>query len=121
MPRDAERVVVVVGESAEHRRSGARGERGDGERLVELLAQVAPGRGLGPDQQARAGRPREGALGEFERAVRFEWARTCLVSGDRSIADVALAAGFSDQAHFSRDFKRRTGTSPRRYRMSTLS
>jgi AraC family transcriptional regulator len=59
-------------------------------------------------------------VGEFVRAVRFEWARACLVSGDRSIADVALAAGFSDQAHFSRDFKRRVGMSPRRYRISTL-
>jgi AraC family transcriptional regulator len=56
-------------------------------------------------------------LGEFVRAVRFEFARACLVSGDRSIADVALSAGFSDQAHFSRDFKRRTGTSPRQYRI----
>ena len=60
-------------------------------------------------------------VGEFVRAVRFEWARACLVSGDRSIADVALAAGFSDQAHFSRDFKRRLGMSPRRYRIGTLS
>jgi len=60
-------------------------------------------------------------VGEFVRAVRFEWARASLVSGDRSIADVALAAGFSDQAHFSRDFKRRMGMSPRRYRISTLS
>jgi AraC family transcriptional regulator len=58
-------------------------------------------------------------VGEFVRAVRFEWARSCLVTGDRSIADVALAAGFSDQAHFSRDFKRRMGTSPRRYRISS--
>jgi AraC family transcriptional regulator len=58
-------------------------------------------------------------VGEFVRAVRFEWARACLVSGDRSIADIALAAGFSDQAHFSRDFKRRMGMSPRRYRISS--
>ncbi|MFL5552785.1 MAG: helix-turn-helix transcriptional regulator [Gemmatimonadaceae bacterium] len=58
-------------------------------------------------------------VGEFVRAVRFEWARAYLVSSDRSIADVALAAGFSDQAHFSRDFRRRTGMSPRRYRISS--
>ena len=57
-------------------------------------------------------------VGEFVRNVRFEWARACLAVGDRSIADIAFAAGFSDQAHFSRDFKRRTGTSPRRYRIS---
>ncbi|MFL5596413.1 MAG: helix-turn-helix transcriptional regulator [Gemmatimonadaceae bacterium] len=58
-------------------------------------------------------------VGEFVRAVRFEWARAYLVSSGRSIADVALAAGFSDQAHFSRDFRRRTGMSPRRYRISS--
>jgi AraC family transcriptional regulator len=58
-------------------------------------------------------------VGEFVRAVRFEWARTYLVSGNRSIADIALAAGFSDQAHFSRDFKRRMGMSPRRYRIGS--
>jgi len=58
-------------------------------------------------------------VGEFARAVRFEWAHACLVSGDRSIADIALTAGFSDQAHFSRDFKRRMGMSPRRYRIGS--
>lgn len=58
-------------------------------------------------------------VGEFVRTVRFEWARACLATGDRPIADVALAAGFSDQAHFSRDFKRRMGVSPRRYRIRT--
>ena len=57
-------------------------------------------------------------VGEFVRTVRFEWARRCLATGDRPIADVALAAGFSDQAHFSRDFKRRMGMSPRRYRIT---
>lgn len=57
-------------------------------------------------------------VGEFVRTIRFEWARTCLATGDRPIADVALVAGFSDQAHFSRDFKRRMGMSPRRYRIS---
>jgi AraC family transcriptional regulator len=56
-------------------------------------------------------------VGDFVRTVRFEWARACLAAGDRSIVDIALAAGFSDQAHFSRDFKRRMGVSPRRYRM----
>jgi AraC-like DNA-binding protein len=34
----------------------------------------------------------------------------------RSLADVALAAGFADQAHFSRMFKRALGVSPARYR-----
>jgi AraC family transcriptional regulator len=55
------------------------------------------------------------SVGEYARRVRFEWARNCLRLGESSIVDIALAAGFSDQAHFSRDFKARTGTSPLRY------
>lgn len=56
------------------------------------------------------------SVGEFVRRVRFEWARDALRVGSASIADIALAAGFSDQAHFSRDFKKRAGVSPRRFR-----
>jgi AraC-like DNA-binding protein len=36
---------------------------------------------------------------------------------NRSLADVALAAGFADQAHLSRMFKRAYGVSPARYRV----
>ena len=56
------------------------------------------------------------STGEYARALRFEWACECLKNGNGSISEIALAAGFSDQAHFSRDFKARTGTSPGRYR-----
>jgi len=34
----------------------------------------------------------------------------------RSLADVVLAAGFADQAHLSRMFKRAYGITPARYR-----
>jgi len=57
------------------------------------------------------------SIGEFARSVRFEWARECLANQGASISSIALAAGFSDQAHFSRDFKARTGMSPRRYQL----
>ena len=59
----------VIRVTAEHRDSGARGELGDLKRLVELQAQVAAGRGLGPDHEARLGRARERALGELEEGV----------------------------------------------------
>jgi AraC family transcriptional regulator len=55
-------------------------------------------------------------IGEFVRLVRFDWARQALRFGTASIAEVAFAAGFSDHAHFSRDFKRRTGMSPHSFR-----
>lgn len=55
-------------------------------------------------------------MGEFARRVRFEWARAALHSRDASLSDVALSAGYSDQAHFSRDFRNRAGLSPRQFR-----
>ncbi len=55
-------------------------------------------------------------IGDFVRNVRFEWAREAVASGIGSLTDVALAAGFSDQSHLSRDFRRRLGVSPRRFR-----
>lgn len=44
---------------------------------------------------------------------RLEWTRARL--GRMSTVDVALAAGFSDQPHFSRTFKAAFGLSPARY------
>jgi AraC family transcriptional regulator len=38
--------------------------------------------------------------------------------GDRSLAEVAACAGFSDQSQFSRHFKRLVGATPGKYRVS---
>ena len=46
---------------------------------------------------------------------RLDYARVEL-HGNRSLADVALAAGFADQAHLSRMFKSAVGITPARYR-----
>jgi AraC-like DNA-binding protein len=46
---------------------------------------------------------------------RLDCARAQL-RGNRSLADVALAAGFADQAHLSRMFKSAFGVTPARYR-----
>jgi AraC-like DNA-binding protein len=46
---------------------------------------------------------------------RLDWARAQL-GRNRSLADVALAAGFADQAHLTRMFKAAFGVNPARYR-----
>lgn len=100
--------------------NSARDELEENFRSPPSLSELAANQGVHPVYLCQEFRAAFGVnVGEFVRNVRFEWARACLAIGDRSIAEVALAAGFSDQAHFSRDFKRRTGTSPRRYRISS--
>lgn len=48
----------------------------------------------------------------FYRVLRLRYARWLLDNTDRSITDIALDAGFSDCAHFSRQFKALHGSSP---------
>lgn len=49
------------------------------------------------------------------RYLRFQRAR-CLLEKGGSAADIALAVGYSDQAHFVRDFRRFAGITPGRWR-----
>jgi len=56
------------------------------------------------------------SLAEEQRRLRIDFACQQIVSDELSLADVALAAGFADQPHFSRTFKRITGMTPAQYR-----
>lgn len=47
---------------------------------------------------------------------RIDHAKRLLADTDRPLADIALDAGFYDQAHFSRTFKRFTSTTPGTFR-----
>jgi AraC family transcriptional regulator len=49
---------------------------------------------------------------------RIEWARGLLWDADRPIRDIAYAAGFSSQSHFTANFRRVTGVTPGRFRRS---
>jgi transcriptional regulator GlxA family with amidase domain len=48
----------------------------------------------------------------FYRMLRLRYARWLLDHTDRSVTDIALESGFSDCAHFSRQFKTMVGQSP---------
>jgi transcriptional regulator GlxA family with amidase domain len=53
---------------------------------------------------------------DLYRALRLRYARWLLENTTRSVTDIALDAGFSDCAHFSRQFKSLHGLSPSRAR-----
>jgi len=61
-------------------------------------------------------RPREYLLNH-----RIEHAKTLLTTTGRPLAEIALAVGFSTQAHFSTVFKRISGQSPARWRLVSKS
>jgi AraC family transcriptional regulator len=56
--------------------------------------------------------------GEYVRRLRLESATRELCASDASLIEIALAAGYCDQSHFSKSFKRHTGMSPARFRAS---
>lgn len=51
----------------------------------------------------------------FISTLRIDTAASLLESGDFSVSDAALAAGFTDAKYFSREFKRQKGVSPSNY------
>ncbi|WP_256806167.1 MULTISPECIES: helix-turn-helix domain-containing protein [unclassified Bradyrhizobium] len=59
-------------------------------------------------------RPREYLLN-----YRIEQAKALLATTERPLAEIALAVGFSTQAHFSTVFKRISGQSPARWRLAS--
>jgi AraC-like DNA-binding protein len=54
----------------------------------------------------------------YVREVRLERARTLLGESGKRPSDVAREVGFESAAHFTREFKRRYGTPPSRYRVN---
>jgi AraC family transcriptional regulator len=55
-------------------------------------------------------------IGEYLRNLRLEYACREISRSEDSLGDIALRAGFTDQSHFSRIFKRRMGVTPTEYR-----
>lgn len=53
---------------------------------------------------------------QYVRRMRVRLACRALVSGSETLAEIALNHGFCDQSHFTREFHRETGATPREYR-----
>ena len=85
------------------------------------LADVARRVGVHPVHLARTfRRVHQITFAGYVRHVRIEFARRELAASGASLSDIAVAAGFCDQSHFSRLFKRYTGQTPAEYRLRQL-
>jgi AraC-like DNA-binding protein len=49
---------------------------------------------------------------QLARVIRFDAARSQLLAGERSLAEVAVRCGYADQAHLSREWRQLAGLSP---------
>ncbi len=83
------------------------------------LADLAQNVGIHPVHLAQTFRKTyQCTVGEYVRNLRIEYACHELVASAKPIVEIALAAGFCDQSHFTRTFKRAVGTAPSQYRDS---
>lgn len=81
---------------------------------VDELAKVA---GMSPSHFARVFKDTMGSTPmQFVMAYRIEQSVKMMVDPIRPLGDIALACGFSDQAHFTRSFKQLTGKTPSAHR-----
>ena len=77
---------------------------------IDALAREA---GLSPSHFARAFKESVGAAPhQYLMSIRLERARRFLDAPEATLSDVALRAGFVDQPHFTRFFKRQFGVTP---------
>lgn len=81
------------------------------------VTEVAAAVGVHPVHLARVFRSYYGApVGAYVRGLRLDWAARRLADSPDGIAQIALQAGFFDQSHFTRTFKRKFGLTPMAYR-----
>src|SRR5256885_155059 len=78
--------------------------------------------GAHPASLARAFRAHYGlSVGEYGRRLRLAGAAAELAGSETPLAEIAANAGFADQSHFTRVFRRHVGTTPARYRAQARS
>jgi AraC family transcriptional regulator len=89
------------------------------ERFTESLSldDVAEAVGVHPAHLARVFRQQyRCTVGDYVRQRRIDFACRALATSDIPLGEIAIAAGFSDQSHFSRIFKRLMGLTPGEFR-----
>jgi AraC family transcriptional regulator len=85
------------------------------------MAAIAADVGVHPVHLARTFREHYGTtMGDYLRRLRVERARTQLAATAKSLSQVAIEAGFADQAHFTRVFRTLVGTTPGAYRRAAV-
>ncbi|MEZ4523140.1 MAG: AraC family transcriptional regulator [Thermomicrobiales bacterium] len=83
------------------------------------VPEIAERVGVHPAYLARRFRSEFGVTpAAYARNARLNWASERLIETDLSIAEIAIQAGFSDQSHFTRAFKRFVDLTPAQYRDS---
>lgn len=81
------------------------------------LTELAKAVDVHPTHLARVFRQFERCtVGDYIREVRIDYARSRLIGSNAPLVEIALAAGFADQTHFTRSFKRVTGMTPTEFR-----
>ena len=81
------------------------------------MAAIAQEVGVHPVHLARGFKQFYGStMGDYLRRLRVERARTQLLTSSKPLTQIALEAGFSDQPHFTRVFRRLVGVTPGAYR-----
>jgi len=83
------------------------------------LAEVADAVGVHPVHLTRVFRLKYGtSVGTYVRGLRLSWAAARLADSEDTIAHIASEAGFFDQSHFTRTFRRHFGLTPQAYRQA---
>jgi len=81
------------------------------------LRQLAAEVNVSPAHLSRVFRKFQGCtVGEYVRQLRITWASQKLLDKSVSLAELSTEAGFFDQSHFTRAFKRLTGRTPSEFR-----
>ena len=81
------------------------------------LEEIAAVAGVHPVHLASVFRRHYGCtVGDAVRRLRIDYACRQLARSEVSLAEIALDAGFASQSHFTRTFRRLTGTTPAQYR-----